>query len=102
MTVVVAVKEFCNGCRDFVFSTPSGALGALSVLVISEYEFTSQEWRDAAADVVVSPSLWAALDIRSAPSYVVVDPVTARVMSEGVVFAPEQVAHEVDVFLSSR
>jgi hypothetical protein len=102
LTVVVAVKEFCDGCRDFVFSAPNGVLATLAVLVISAHEFTSDAWRTTARDVVVTPSLWSALDIRSAPFYVLVDPVGSRVVSEGVVFAPEQVAREVDAYLASR
>ena len=102
LTVVVAVKEGCDGCRDFVFSTDAGALASRAVLVISAHEFSSDEWRAAPRDVVVTPSLWSALDIRSAPFYVLVDPVASRVVSEGVVFAPEQVAREIDSFLSSQ
>ncbi|MGC8510449.1 MAG: hypothetical protein ACP5PB_06220 [Acidimicrobiales bacterium] len=102
LTVVVAVKESCDGCRDFVFSNPTGVLETLTVLVISAYEFTSETWRAAPRDIVVTPSLWSALDIRSAPFYVLVDPVPSRVVSEGVVFAAEQVAREVGSFLASR
>ncbi len=102
VTLVVAVKESCDGCRDFVFSTLTGLLDAVPVLVISAQEFSSDEWRDSPHDVVVTPSLWSALDIRSAPFYVVVDPVTSRVVSEGVVFGPEQVVREVGSFLASR
>lgn len=102
LTLVVAVKESCDGCRDFVFSSPAGVFETLAVLVISASEFTSEAWRAAPRDIVVTPSLWSALDIRSAPFYILVDPVASRVVSEGVVFASEQVAREVGSFIASR
>ena len=89
LTLVVAVKPDCDGCRDFVEGTHG--LGE-QVVVVAVSEDGAFEGRD----VVVSPELWRDLDIHSAPFYVVVDPTRALVVAEGSVFSPAQVAAEIE------
>ena len=93
-TLVVAVKPSCDGCREFVQSSLD-ELQSVDLVVISQLPDETGEWRGSAQPVVVAPELWATLDIRSAPFYVLVDPQRERVVTEGVVFAPSQVADEI-------
>lgn len=90
LTLVVAVKPDCDGCRDFVEGV-HGLGERVDVVVVAS--------RDAGAfagrDVVVSPELWRDLEIRSAPFYVVVDPLRGLVVAEGSVFSPAQVAEDI-------
>jgi hypothetical protein len=48
---------------------------------------------------VVAPDVLKELEIRWPPFYVLVDPQERRVITEGVVFAPAQVASEIASFL---
>jgi hypothetical protein len=97
-TLVVAVKANCVGCREFL-SSDSGALARLDVVAICQSAGDGGEWRSSTSLVVVAPELWRQLEIRSAPFYVVIDPVSVRVVQEGVVFGFEQVVEEVRPFL---
>ena len=91
-TLVVAIKPDCDGCRDFLHAD----LHEFSnVDVVFMSATTSDEWRDAPFDVLVAPEMMKELDIRSAPFYVVIDPLSLRVVTEGVVFGPSQVAAEI-------
>jgi hypothetical protein len=92
MTLVVAVKPDCDGCRDFLRGDLK-ELSNLDVVVISAV--SSDEWVDVANDVLIAPELLKELDIRSAPFYLLIDPSSARVVTEGVVFGPSQVAAEI-------
>jgi hypothetical protein len=96
-TLVVAIKSHCDGCRDFI----TGDASAITVplVVISADEEEDSEWRDARLPVLVSPEAFRLLDVRSAPFYVLVDPVARRVVSEGVLFGPTQVAAEIAPYL---
>jgi hypothetical protein len=94
MTLVVAIKPACDGCRDFVHS-PLDELGDLDVLVVSADDDVAGEWASGTRPVVVAPRLLSSLDIRSAPFYALIDPSRGRVVSEGFVFAPSQVADEI-------
>lgn len=97
MTLIVAVKPRCDGCRDFV----SGDLDELSeveVVVVSAVE--DVEWQRVPRRVVVSPATMSELDIRSAPFYVLIDSARRLVVTEGTVFAPGQVATEISPFLA--
>jgi hypothetical protein len=69
------------------------------VLVVSAEDDESLEWRDARQRVFVSTDAFRLLDVRSAPFYVLVDPVARRVVTEGVLFGPAQVAAEIAPFL---
>lgn len=92
MTLVVAVKPDCYGCREFVRGD-LGALDAVEVVIVSAAP--SEEWRDAPREVVIAPESMKDLEISSAPFYVLVDPRRQRVVREGVVFGPSQVAAEI-------
>ena len=97
VTLVVAIKSHCDGCRDFI----NGDLSELRVpvVVISADEDETSEWSDAQQPVLISPESFQLLDLRSAPFYVLVDPVAHRVVSEGVLFGPSQVAAEIAPYL---
>ena len=98
VTLVVAIKSNCDGCREFLhadleeFSVP--------VLVVSAEEDPSSEWRGARRPVLVSPEAIRLLDVKWPPFYVLVDPVARRVLTEGVLFGAAQVAAEIAPFLS--
>ncbi len=92
MTLVVAVKPECDGCRDFIRGDLS-ELNDVEVVVVSAT--ASEEWHGAVTDVLVAPSLMKELDIRSAPFYVLLDPTKGKVVLEGVVFGSAQVAAEI-------
>lgn len=100
ITLVVAVKPHCDGCRAFIHGDVS-ALEGVDVLLVSAQVSDDGEWDAAPRDVVIAPQLLEELDIRSAPHYVVIDPATSRVVGEGVPFAPAQVAGEIAVFLNT-
>jgi hypothetical protein len=99
LTLIVAIKQSCDGCLDFVTS-PLEELNHVAVLIVSATDDLNGEWADAQHDVVVSPELLVALGIRWPPFYVLVDPETQRVVTEGVVFAPAQVAEEIAAYLA--
>jgi hypothetical protein len=97
VTLVVAIKSHCDGCREFI----SADLDELPVpvLFISAEDDDTSEWRDARHPVLVSSDAFRLLDVRSAPFYVLVDPLAGRVVSEGVLFGPSQVASEIAPYL---
>jgi hypothetical protein len=97
MTLVVAVKPDCDGCREFIDGELT-ELDDVDVVIVSAT--ADDEWRNARQDVIVSPETLTELDIRSAPFYVLIDAACLRVATEGVVFAPAQVAAEIASFLS--
>jgi hypothetical protein len=92
MTLVVTVKPDCDGCREFVHGDLDVLSGVEVVIVSATW---SDEWVDATNEVLISPAFMKALDIRSAPFYVLIDPSIRRVVIEGVVFGPSQVAAEI-------
>ena len=94
-TLIVAIKPRCDGCRDFIHS-PLTEFEGLRVVVVSATRATNGEWDDALQTVVVAPEFLSALDVRWPPCYVLVDPQTHRVVLEGVVFGPSQVAQEIE------
>jgi hypothetical protein len=99
LTLIAAVKPHCDGCRDFIFGDLH-ELAALDVIVVSASASDDGEWEGALQPVLVAPEALAALDVRSAPHYVLVDPSAKRVVTEGVLFSPVQVASEIAPFLS--
>jgi hypothetical protein len=99
LTLIVAVKQSCDGCRDFVFSNLEELRGT-PVVIISATGDLNAEWADAVQPILVAPDVLAELDIRWPPFYVLVDPQERRVVTEGVVFAPAQVASEIAPFLN--
>jgi len=97
VTLVVAIKSHCDGCQDFINADLSEL--RVPVVVISADEDETSEWSDAKQPVLISPESFQLLDLRSAPFYVLVDPVAHRVVSEGVLFGPSQVAAEIAPYL---
>jgi hypothetical protein len=96
LTLVVAVKPQCDGCHDFLESDLE-ELDDVDVVIVSATG--DDEWRDSRQHVVVSPETMSELDIRSAPFYVLIDAARQRVVSEGIVFGPAQVADEISPFV---
>lgn len=97
LTLVVAVKPQCDGCRDFI-DGDLDELDEVDVVIVSAT--FDDEWRGARQGVVISPETLSLLDIRSAPFYVLIDASRERVVSEGIVFGPAQVADEISPFLA--
>jgi hypothetical protein len=101
LTLVVAVKQSCDGCRDFIFSQLN-ELSDVSVLILSATGDDNGEWSDSRQQVIVAPLVLEELDIRWPPFYVLIDPEQRLVVTEGVVFAPAQVAREIASYLLSQ
>jgi len=91
-TLVIAVKPLCDGCRQFVDGDLSVFHG-IDVVIASATP--SEEWRGASHSVWVSPELLEALGVTAPPFFVLIDPRTLRVLVEGAVFSPAQVASEI-------
>jgi hypothetical protein len=101
LTLIVAVKQNCDGCRDFIFSELN-ELSDVPVLILSATGDDNGEWTDSLQQVIVAPRMLQELDIRWPPFYVLVDPEQRLVVTEGVVFGPAQVASEIASYFSSR
>jgi hypothetical protein len=97
LTLVVAIKSHCDGCREFIDAGLEGF--SVPVLVVSADEDESSEWRDARQPVFVSPDALRLLEVKWPPFYVLVDPVAHKVVTEGVLFGASQVAAEIEPFL---
>ncbi|HEY5111006.1 MAG TPA: hypothetical protein VII67_01610 [Acidimicrobiales bacterium] len=98
LTLVAAVKPHCDGCHDFIFGDLS-EFRAVDVVIVSALASDDGEWDDATQPILVAPDAMKELRILAAPHYVLVDPRIARVVAEGVIFSPVQVAHEIASFL---
>jgi hypothetical protein len=98
LSLVLAVKEDCMGCRSVIESSID-AFGDVAVVIVARTMPQEPWWSTSAHRVVVSESLLEQLDIRWPPFYVLIDPVAGRVVTEGVVFAPEQVREDIEPFL---
>jgi hypothetical protein len=98
LTLVVAVKEDCQGCRQ-VLESGVGDFGEVATLLVSRTAGSESWWATTVHPLIIAPALLDALDIRWPPSYVLIDPVTQRVVTEGVVFGPEQVRREIEPFV---
>lgn len=98
VTLVVAIKSHCDGCREFLGSDLEPL--QVPVVVISADDDVSDEWSDAINPVFVSPHTFDLLDVRWPPLYVLIDPQSHRVLTEGVVFGLAQVASEIAPYLS--
>jgi len=101
LTLIVAVKQSCDGCRDFIFSELN-ELSDVAVLILSATGDENGEWNESRQQVIVAPEVLKELDIRWPPFYVLIDPEQRLMVTEGVVFAPAQVAKEISSYLSSR
>lgn len=97
-TLVVAIKPNCDGCRDFVHSTLQD-LSNVNVLVVSESNDANGEWANGNQEVLICPEILTTLGIRWPPFFVLIDPSTSMILTEGVVFGPSQIAREIAPFL---
>jgi hypothetical protein len=97
LTLVVAIKPNCDGCKEFV----QGSLRDLDGVDVVLVSATSgnEEWAAASREILVSAELLGELGIRSAPFYVLIDPATLTVVAEGTLFSPAQVASEIASFI---
>ena len=98
LTLVVAIKEDCVGCRS-VLESPADAFGDVATLLVAARRSSESWWSPTNHRVIVSQELLADLDVRFPPFYVLIDPQRQRVISEGVVFGPEQVREELAGYL---
>ena len=98
VTLVVAVKEDCLGCRS-VFESSADAFGGVTTLLVAARTSEEPWWGETHHRLVISERLLADLDIRFPPSYVVIDAARATVVCEGAVFGPEQVKEEIAAYL---
>jgi hypothetical protein len=97
VTLVVAIKANCDGCRAFIDADLGGF--SVPVLVVSAEEDAASEWRGARQPVFVSSDALRQLDVKWPPFYVLIDPVARKVLTEGVLFGVEQVAAEIAPYL---
>jgi hypothetical protein len=93
-TLVVAVKADCDGCRAFLEGDLT-ELGDLEVVLVVAAGAADPSFATAAREVYEAPALLEALDVRWPPFYVLVAPSPPRVLREGVLFSPAQVAREI-------
>ncbi len=96
-TLVLAVKPNCDSCHDFL-SGPPTAFEGFDVVLVSATPFAEDVI--VAGRLLVAPEWMAQARIVTAPSYTVIDPSEGRVVTEGVAFAPSQVAREIATYLS--
>lgn len=94
-TLVVAVKEECDGCRGVV--ERGVELDGVDVVLVAA---SLGALAGAAGLALVAPAAMDALGLRWPPAYALVDPEGPRVVAEGSVFSPEQVAAEVAAALA--
>lgn len=97
-TLVVAVKEDCLGCQS-VLEAPEGAFGDVATMIVAARPSAEPLWRTSKHFVLISELLLQELDVRWPPFYVLIDPSSEKVVSEGVVFDREQVRQEIAPFL---
>lgn len=100
LTLIAAIKPHCDGCHQFIFGDLS-ELAGVDVVVLSANASDDGEWDDATQNILVAPKAMKELELRAAPYYVLVDPRTSRVVAEGALFSPAQVASEIASFLST-
>ena len=93
-TVVLAVKANCDGCRDFLAARL--AFEGFDVVLVSAAPMSTTE---SAAPIIVAGEWMARAGLVAAPSYTVIDPLASLVVTEGVAFAPAQVAQEIAAHL---
>ena len=98
LTLVVAIKPRCDGCREFVTGSLD-ELDGVNVVLVSSIDDDGGEWAHAQRPILVAPEALKALGVGGPPFYVLVDPATGRVVTEGVVYGSAQVAEEVAPFI---
>jgi hypothetical protein len=95
VTLVVAIKSNCDGCREFL----DADLGQFSVPVLVVSAEASNEYHGARQPVFVSPDALRLLEVKWPPFYVLIDPIARKVLTEGVLFGVDQVSAEIASFL---
>jgi hypothetical protein len=95
LTLIVGVKPDCDGCRPFI-EEPLSEFDGIDLFVVSAVD---TKWANARRVVYYAPEFLAALELHWPPSYVLIDARSLRVVTEGVVFSPAQVAHEISSYL---
>ena len=93
-TLIVAVKSNCDGCRPFVEDLSIEFPGWRLIVVTRD----SMPAEAGHRTVWLAPALMDVLEIASAPFFVALDGSPLNVVTEGVVFAPEQVSRELAEF----
>ncbi len=93
-TLIVAVKSNCDGCRPFVEDL-SIEFPDWHLIVVTRDSMPAEAGH---RTVWLAPELMDALEVISAPFFVALDGSPLNVVTEGVVFAPEQVARELSEF----
>ena len=93
-TLIVAVKSNCDGCRPFVDDLTLEFPGWHLLVVTRDAAVTAGDHRT----IWLAPEIMDALAISSAPFFVALDGSPLMIVTEGVVFAPEQVARELSEF----
>ena len=99
VTLVVAIKSKCDGCRAFLDADLDEL--RVPVIIVSAEENETGEWNDVRHRVFISPDAFRLLDVRSPPLYLLVDPVARRVLAEGVLFGLTQVTAEIATYLNA-
>ena len=97
-TLVLAIKEDCLGCRS-VLDAPRDAFGDVATLVVAARPSADPGWATTLHPLIVSELLLQQLDVRWPPFYVLIDPARGAVVTEGVVFGPEQVREEIAAYV---
>jgi hypothetical protein len=97
-TLVLFVKADCLGCRD-VLTSAHDAFGDVATLIVATTTSNEPWWSTSAHPVVIAPTLFEELEVRWPPVYVLIDPSSQRVVTEGVVFGASQVREEIAPFL---
>jgi hypothetical protein len=93
-TLVAAIKPQCDGCLSFL-SSDFADFAALDVVVVSASAPVDEEWANATNEVFIAPTFLNDIGVHSPPHFVVIDPAPPRVVTEGVLFSPQQVADEI-------
>ncbi len=93
-TLIVALKQDCDGCRNF----SDGALDELAqwpVVLVTKEPDALRSFEGDCHEVFAASELLEALEVRWPPFYLLVAPGPGRVLTEGVAFDPAQVASEI-------
>ncbi|HEY5438038.1 MAG TPA: hypothetical protein VIJ99_03980 [Acidimicrobiales bacterium] len=97
LTLLVAIKPNCDGCRAFL-DAPLHEFEGVDVVFVAALD--DDEWAGSSRRVLIAPDALDRLDVRWPPFYVLIDPLAHAVIREGVVFGPSQVAAEIAQFIT--
>ena len=91
-SLIVVVKDNCQGCGDFVSN--QGVI-PISLLVVTESQSASKAY-----DALYAPDFIGQIDARFAPVYLLAAGSPLEVVAEGTVFSTDQVLAEIAPLLS--